>query len=50
MTVGLLALAVVLVAAASYRFIELPSRRGFNALADGGATKRMPAKGRLAFD
>jgi peptidoglycan/LPS O-acetylase OafA/YrhL len=43
-------LAVVLVAAASYRFIELPSRRGFNALADGGATKRMPAKGRLAFD
>jgi peptidoglycan/LPS O-acetylase OafA/YrhL len=43
-------LAVVLLAAASYRFIELPARRGFNMLADGKVTKRLPAKGRLAFD
>jgi peptidoglycan/LPS O-acetylase OafA/YrhL len=43
-------LAVVLIAAASYRFIELPARRGFNRLADGGAMKRLPTKGRLAFD
>jgi peptidoglycan/LPS O-acetylase OafA/YrhL len=43
-------LAVVLLAAASYRFIELPARRGFNILADGRGTKRLPAKGRLAFD
>jgi peptidoglycan/LPS O-acetylase OafA/YrhL len=43
-------LAVILLAAASYRFIELPARRGFNMLADGRETKRLPAKGRLAFD
>jgi peptidoglycan/LPS O-acetylase OafA/YrhL len=43
-------LAVVLIAAASYRFIELPARRGFNRLADGGLSGLFARKRRLAFD
>ncbi|HEY6832248.1 MAG TPA: acyltransferase [Pseudolabrys sp.] len=43
-------LAVVLIAAASYRFIELPARRGFNRLADGGFSGLFARKRRLAFD
>jgi peptidoglycan/LPS O-acetylase OafA/YrhL len=43
-------LAVILLAAASYRFIELPARRGFNKLADQGFSGLLPKRGRLAFD
>lgn len=43
-------LAVILIAAGSYRFIELPARRAFNRLSDGAFAKRAPKKARLAFE
>jgi len=43
-------LAVVVLAAASYRFIEVPARRAFNRLADRPFAFRYSRKDRLAFD
>jgi peptidoglycan/LPS O-acetylase OafA/YrhL len=43
-------LAVILVAAASYRFIELPARRAVNRLAEQRDFLRAARKGRFAFD
>jgi len=43
-------LAVILIAAASYRFIEVPARRAFNRLAEQPVVPRLARKDRLAFD
>ncbi|AXK80783.1 acyltransferase [Pseudolabrys taiwanensis] len=43
-------LAVVVLAAASYRFIEVPARRAFNRLADRPFAFRFSRKDRLAYD
>jgi len=43
-------LAVILLAAASYRFVEVPARRAFNRLADRPFAFRFGRKDRLAFD
>ncbi|MCK9917832.1 acyltransferase [Microbacteriaceae bacterium K1510] len=43
-------LAVILLAAASYRFIEVPARRAFSRLADRPFAFRYSRKDRLAFD
>lgn len=43
-------LAVILIAAASHRFIEVPARRAFNRLAEQPVVPRFARRGRLAFD
>lgn len=43
-------LAVILIAAASYRFIEVPARRAFNRLAEQPVVLRFARKDRFVFD
>lgn len=43
-------LAVIVIAAASHRFIELPARQAFNRIAESGIVRRWTGRGRLAFD
>ena len=43
-------LAVIVIAAASHRFIELPARQAFNRIAEGGLVQRWTGRGRLAYD
>ncbi|MBS0536848.1 MAG: acyltransferase [Proteobacteria bacterium] len=43
-------LAVIVIAAASHRFIEVPARGAFNRIADGEFILRRPAREQLAFD
>lgn len=43
-------LAVVVIAAASHRFIELPARQTFNRLAEGGLVRRWSGRRGLAFE
>lgn len=43
-------LTVIVIAAASHRFIELPARQAFNRLAEGGLVQRWSGRGGLAFE